>query len=54
MAKSKSGYEIVFLTCTESGDRNYTIKKKAKGKKLELKKYSPRLHKHTLHVEKKK
>jgi large subunit ribosomal protein L33 len=54
MAKSKSAYEIVFLACSESGDRNYTIRKKAKGKKLELKKYCPRLRKHTLHVEKKK
>ncbi len=52
--KSKDAYEIVFLACTESGDRNYTIKKRTKGTKLELKKYCPRLRKHTVHVEKKK
>ena len=54
MAKAKSNYEIVFLACSETGDRNYTIKKKAKAPKLELSKYCPRLRKHTKHVEKKK
>lgn len=53
--KGKGAYEIVFLACSESGDRNYTILKKTRGtKKLELKKYCPRLRKHTVHNEKKK
>ena len=53
MAKGKS--VIVFLECTETGDRNYTIRKNSKAQwKLELMKYSPRLRKHTLHKEKKK
>ena len=54
MAKPKKKKEIVQLVCSESGDRNYTIRKKPGAPKLELKKYSPRLRKHTLHVEKKK
>lgn len=53
MAKSKKK-EIIFLVCEETGDRNYTFFKKAGTPKLELKKYSPRLRKHTKHVEKKK
>jgi large subunit ribosomal protein L33 len=53
--KGKEAYEVAFLACSETGDRNYTILKKTRGaKKLELKKYCPRLRKHTLHVEKKK
>jgi large subunit ribosomal protein L33 len=53
--KGKDAYEIVFLACAETGDRNYTIMKKTRGsKKLELSKYCPRLRKHTKHVEKKK
>ena len=52
--KSKDKREIVFLVCSETGDRNYTLRKKIKGEKLELKKYSPRLRKHTAHNEKKK
>jgi large subunit ribosomal protein L33 len=54
MAKQKKKKEIVFLVCEETGDRNYTIMKKPGTNKLELKKYSPRLRKHTKHVEKKK
>jgi large subunit ribosomal protein L33 len=52
--KSKDKTEIVYLVCSETGDRNYTIRKKTKGEKLELKKYSPRLRRHTVHTEKKK
>ncbi len=52
--KSKDKREIVFLVCSETGDRNYTIRKKSKGEKLEISKYSPRLRKHTKHTEKKK
>ena len=52
--KSKKKAETMFLVCKETGDYNYTVPKKPGGEKLELKKYSPRLRKHTIHVEKKK
>lgn len=54
MAKKKDDDVIVFLVCSETGDRNYTVRKKRKAAKLELKKYCPRLRKHTLHKEKAK
>ena len=52
MAKKK--LESLFLVCEETGDYNYTIRRKPGGEKLRLKKYSPRLRKHTMHVEKTK
>lgn len=52
--KNKDKKEVVFLVCSETGDRNYTIRKKPKAPKIEVKKYSPRLRKHTVHTEKKK
>ena len=52
--KKKKKVETVFLVCEESGDYNYTIRRKPGGEKLKLKKFSPRLQKHTLHTEKKK
>jgi large subunit ribosomal protein L33 len=52
--KRKKKVETVFLVCEESGDHNYTLRRKMGGEKLKLKKYSPRLRKHTLHTEKKK
>jgi large subunit ribosomal protein L33 len=52
--KRKKKLETVFLVCEESGDYNYTLRRKVGGEKLKLKKYSPRLRKHTLHTEKKK
>ncbi len=52
--KSKKKAEVVFLVCEESGDYNYTLRRKPGSEKLKLKKYSPRLRKHTTHVEKKK
>jgi large subunit ribosomal protein L33 len=52
--KGKKKAESVFLVCEETGDYNYTLKRKPGGEKLELMKYSPRLRKHTLHKEKKK
>jgi large subunit ribosomal protein L33 len=52
--KSKKKAETVFLVCEETGDYNYTLRRKAGGEKLKLKKYCPRLRKHTMHVEKKK
>lgn len=55
MGKKKSDKrETVFLVCSETGDRNYAIRKAPKSPKVELKKYSPRLRKHTLHTEKKR
>jgi large subunit ribosomal protein L33 len=54
MAKSKKKAEVVFLVCEETGDLNYILRRKPGGEKLKLKKYSPRVRKHTLHVEKKK
>jgi len=54
MAKSKKKREIVHLVCSETGDRNYTIRKKSGTPKLELKKYCRRLRRHTMHTEKKK
>ena len=54
MAKSKKKVETVFLVCEETGDYNYAIRRRTGGEKLKLKKYSPRLRLHTVHVEKKK
>jgi large subunit ribosomal protein L33 len=54
MAKPKKKKEIVFLVCAETGERNYTIRKKPGTPKLELKKYCRFDRKHTPHKEKKK
>lgn len=54
MAKGKKRLEVVHLVCQETGDMNYTLRRKSGGEKLKVKKYSPRLRKHTVHVEKKK
>jgi large subunit ribosomal protein L33 len=54
MAKKKKVVEIVHLVCKETGDHNYTLKKKRGETKLEIMKYCPRLRKHTLHAEKRK
>ena len=54
MAKAKKKVETVFLVCEETGDYNYSLWRKPGGEKLKLKKYCPKLRKHTLHVEKKK
>jgi large subunit ribosomal protein L33 len=52
MAKSSSRIKIG-LKCSESGDINYTTTKNSKTttEKVEIKKYSPRLKKHTVHKE---
>ena len=52
--KKKRKAETVFLVCEETGDYNYVLRRKPGGEKLKLKKYSPRIRRHTLHVEKKK
>ena len=56
MAKGgkKKKAETVFLVCEESGDYNYSLRRKTGGEKLRLKKFCPRLRKHTWHTEKKK
>ena len=59
MAKKAGAVEYVWLQCSETGDLNYRTPVNVKGglpEKLKagLKKYSPRLRKHTMHVEKKK
>jgi large subunit ribosomal protein L33 len=54
MAKKKKVVEVVHLVCKETGDHNYTIRRKRGDTKLELSKYCPRLRKHTPHVEKRK
>ena len=52
--RSKKKADTVFLVCEETGDYNYTIRRRSGGERLELMKYSPRLRRHTKHVEKKK
>jgi large subunit ribosomal protein L33 len=52
MAKDKR--EHVVMVCQESGDLNYYTSRGKATEKLELKKYNPRLRKHTLHKEKKR
>ncbi len=65
MAKKKktkrkaAGREFVWLQCTETNDLNYRTSLRVKGgiaekMKAGLKKYSPRLRKHTLHKIKRK
>ena len=59
MAKKSGGnrkkkVEVVFLVCEETGDYNYTVRRKMGGEKLKLKKFCPRLQRHTIHNEKKK
>jgi len=50
----KKKAETIFLVCEESGEYNYAIRRKPGGEKLKVKKYCPKLRKHTLHSEKKK
>ena len=59
MAKKKAAREYVWLQCTETKELNYRIQVNLKGglpAKLKegLKKYCPRLRKHTLHKIKRK
>ena len=39
MAKGKKKLEVVHLVCEETGDVNYTLRRKSGGEKLHLKKY---------------
>jgi len=52
--KRKKKVETVFLVCEETGDYNYTLRRKTGGEKVKLSKFCPRLRKHTMHTEKKK
>jgi large subunit ribosomal protein L33 len=52
MAKEK--VEHVMMVCTETGDINYYTSRNKTTAKLELKKYCPRLRRHTLHKEKRR
>jgi large subunit ribosomal protein L33 len=53
---AKENREMVWLQCTETGDLNYRTEIKVAGgpQKIELKKYCPRLRRHTLHKVKRK
>jgi large subunit ribosomal protein L33 len=53
---AKENREMVWLQCTETGDLNYRTELKVAGgaPKIELKKYSPRLRRHTMHKIKRK
>ncbi|WP_018885873.1 50S ribosomal protein L33 [Paenibacillus massiliensis] len=44
---------VVTLACTETGDRNYTTtkNKRTHPERIELRKYSPRLRRYTIHRE---
>jgi large subunit ribosomal protein L33 len=47
--------EYVWLECTECGARNYRVIKETRGTdRLELKKYCPKLRRHTVHKESRK
>ena len=59
MGKKSLDREFVWLQCTETDDLNYRTEVRVKGgidEKLKdgLKKYSPRLRKHTIHKIKRK
>ncbi len=54
MAKKKNlAREYVWLKCTETGDLNYRTQRNKSNMEgpLKVKKYSPRLRRHTEHVE---
>jgi len=59
MAKKSGGREDVWLQCSETGDLNYRTSVSVKGglpekMKEGIKKYCPRLRKHTMHKIKRK
>ncbi len=54
-SKSKGGRRTIILECTEApGTSRYSLVKNFRNSpdRIELKKYNPRLRKHTLHREK--
>jgi len=47
--------EYVWLECSECGARNYRTNKETRGtERLEVKKYCPKMRKHTVHKESRK
>ena len=53
MAKKRGNRNLIALQCTETGRRSYVSQKNrinTEGK-LEIKKYNPKLRKHTVHKE---
>lgn len=51
---ASSGRNVIGLKCTETGDINYYVergKKKGDRVKIEIKKFNPKLRRHTLHKE---
>ena len=59
MAKKKQNREFVWLRCSETGELNYRTSVKTQGGLPErlkegIKKYSPKLRKHTIHRVKRK
>lgn len=53
MAKKKGNRNLIGLECSETGKRTYVTEKNRINteKKLELRKYNPKLRKHTVHKE---
>ena len=53
MAKKKGNRILIALQCTETGMRSYISQKNKinSAEKLELKKFNPKLRKHTIHKE---
>ena len=53
MAKKKGNRILIALECTETGMRSYITQKNRinSAEKVQLKKYNPKLRKHTLHKE---
>ena len=53
MAKKKGNRILIGLQCTETGMRSYITQKNRVNttEKLTIKKYNPRLRKHTIHKE---
>ena len=44
MAKGKKRLEVIHLVCSETGDQNYTMRRKSGGEKLKIKKVSDELN----------
>ena len=53
MAKRKNAVDVYQLICDESGARNYVLRLKKEHKGLKVKKYCPKLKRHTMHSAKK-
>lgn len=53
MAKKGESRAIIYLACNQCRERTYTTTKNRKNdpQRLELKKYCPRCHAHTVHRE---